>query len=418
MIGVLGLGFVGLTTALGLAEKTGLPVYGWDPNREKTGAIGRGEVPFHEPGLGEALGRQLGKGFLLASSGEEVARRCQVLFFCVGTPQDRTGKADLSMLAGAVADCLPHLEGFTTLVIKSTVPPTTAATVLRPLVEAAGLQVGEKVGLCSNPEFLREGSSWRDFMEPDRIVIGADDPKSLEALLPLYRPFAAPIEAVSLNTAEFAKYLSNTLLATMISFSNELAMTAHALGGIEIKRAFEILHRDRRWKSQWDTPAPMATYAFPGCGFGGYCLPKDTLALARQAAEAGVEPLMLEGALETNRRVMAHTADRIAAAAGDPATPIGVLGLSFKPGSDDIRQTPAAAILAALQAKGYRNLLVWDPLVKAADFEAAYGLGLRCAGSLEEVRDFAQVVAILTGSPEYLPAAHWGKPVVDGRYLL
>jgi UDPglucose 6-dehydrogenase len=266
MITVIGLGFVGLTTALGFCEK-GNKVYGYDINSEKINSLKNKKVPFYEPGLDEALDRHLHHNFEIVDDLSQAVNQSRVVFICVGTPSDDQGKADLKYLFAAVDDIVSHRtdNAFKVLVIKSTVPPSTTAEKVLPYLEQKGLKVGKDMGLANNPEFLREGHSWEDFTQPDRIVTGSSDAKTQQLLNEIYAPFQVPIHAVSLNSGEFIKYLSNTLLAMMISYANEMSMAADAIGDIEVSEAFKILHEDKRW---YGNPAAMASYVYPGCGFG------------------------------------------------------------------------------------------------------------------------------------------------------
>lgn len=279
MITIMGLGFVGLTTGLGFAKK-GFTTYGFDIIPERLNSLKNHKVPFFEPHLEDILKETLGKTFLLDVPFEEAVAKSDAVFFCVGTPEKDDGSADLQYLLAAIEQVINVKTGrFQVLVTKSTVPPSTVSNEVIPFVleklDAAG---DRKAGFASNPEFLREGYCWEDFINPDRIVIGVEDEQSRKILEKLYEPFNAPVHFVNYNTSEFIKYLSNTLLSTMISYSNEMSMIAHAIGDIDIKNAFRILHEDKRW---FGSPAQMKSYVYPGCGYGGYCLPKDTSALAR-----------------------------------------------------------------------------------------------------------------------------------------
>jgi UDPglucose 6-dehydrogenase len=261
-IGVFGLGFVGLTTALGFAEK-GFAVKGYDINAQRLQTIAKGVLPFLEPGLDEALKRHLGRGFCPAPDATEVARECDVLFFCVGTPCDEQSKADLTYLFAALDKILPILPDgrFRVLVVKSTVPPGTAKNKVIPYLREKGFNDDGNFAVANNPEFLREGKCWDDFMHPDRIVCGAQNEQAAALLQAIYASFAAPVHLVSLNTGEFIKYLSNTLLASLISFSNEMSIIADAIGGIDTGLAFHILHEDKRLHG-----SGIVSYIFPGCG--------------------------------------------------------------------------------------------------------------------------------------------------------
>jgi len=263
MILVLGIGFVGLTTALGFAEK-GHSVLGFDIDKSKTAELSSGKTALYEPGLAEALRRHLGVRFNMLSKLPDTADDIQAIFICVETPCKDNGQADLRYVFDALDMLEPMLKSDSfggILVIKSTVPPSTAKTKIIPYLRAKGISVP----VANNPEFLREGLGWDDFINPDRIVCGSEDPISAEILKAIYKDFNAPIIFTSLNTAEFIKYLSNTMLASMISFSNEMCMIAQTIGDISVKQAFEILHMDKRWAD-----ASMKQYVYPGCGFGRF----------------------------------------------------------------------------------------------------------------------------------------------------
>ncbi len=421
MIAVIGLGFVGLATALSFAENR-LQVVGFDVDAHRMEALRAGQLPFHEPGLDAALKRHILDCFTLADGAAAAAANAETIFICVGTPADLTGAADLSHVLAALKAVLhgSDRKKFRTVVIKSTVPPGTTAGRIAPFLRELGWQLGDDIGLANNPEFLREGHAWADVLRPDRIVIGVEDKRSREKLEVLYRDFGAPIHAVSWNTAEFIKYLSNSLLATMISFANDASMIASAIGGVNIKEAFRILHQDRRWFGE---PANMATYVFPGCGFGGYCLPKDTAALAAQARKSGYESPMLAATLAVNEQIGKHVLDHILQNS-TLGKPIGILGLAFKPGSDDVRETPARSIVGGLVDAGF-TVLAYDPL--AGDkFRQTYGapssmqMNLRYANDLTEVSTLADPLVILTAWPEFRERRELfaGHTVLDFRYML
>lgn len=418
MIGVIGLGFVGLTTALGFAHKTPWNVYGYEKDPARRRDLQQGSIPFYEPGLPEHLELYGNKKLFLPDTLEELVRHCRVLFFCVGTPTDEAGTSDLRMLLSAiqeVLDCIPPGE-YKVLVVKSTVPPSTTQREVVGKITAHGLTPGKDIGLANNPEFLREGYSWEDFIRPDRIVVGQYDDRSGLEVAALYEPFGAPIYRVSLSTGEFIKYLSNTLLATLVSYSNEMAMAADAIGGIDLKSAFRILREDRRWSGN---PAPMNSYVHPGCGFGGYCLPKDTQAFIAKAKECGFDTRGLRSTMATNSDIRRHTVQKVETLCTDRNSLIGVLGLSFKPGSDDVRDSTVRHILDGLLADGYANLLAYDPLAMKA-FDSAYRYPIHYAASLREVLDRAEVLVLTTAWPEFLQHAEdiRRKKHVDARYCL
>jgi UDPglucose 6-dehydrogenase len=418
MIGVIGLGFVGLTTATGFAHRTSHPVWGYEKDAARRQVLQRGEVPFHEPGLPEHLRLYLGGKLQLPDSIEALVKNSRVIFICVGTPADEQGKADLTFLRDALREVLRLVQpgDYKVLVVKSTVPPSTTATQVTATVRECGFEPGRDIGIANNPEFLREGCSWEDFIHPDRIVIGQYDDRSGETVEKIYQDFGAPIARVSLNTGEYIKYLSNTLLATLISYSNEMAMAADHIGGIDVRQAFRILHQDRRWSGQ---PAKMSTYAYPGCGFGGYCLPKDTQAFITQSAAHGFETDGLRRVLDINREIRAHTVAKTARLCSSQESVIGILGLSFKPGSDDVRDTPVKYLIEGLLNAGYSKLLAYDPLAMA-EFRRHYRYPIEYAESLNETLDRSEVILLATAWPEFIAAGRTiaAKKYVDARFCL
>ena len=416
MITILGLGFVGLTTGLGFSKK-GFTTYGLDIDSERIAQLQRAEIPFHEPHLQEVLQETSNKTFILDASIEEAVSNSKAIFICVGTPESPDGSADLSILFAAIDQILAvESKEFKTIVIKSTVPPSSLLTRVKPYVEKKISSTGKKIGLASNPEFLREGYCWEDFIEPDRIVIGVEDDESRKILHDLYVPFNAPIHYVSYNTAEYIKYLSNTLLSTMISYSNEMSIIADHIGDIDIPQSFRILHEDKRWSG---TPASMASYVFPGCGYGGYCLPKDTAALHDIAKRHGVEPVMLAGNLKTNDAIKNHVVDKIEANLSK-TTQLGILGLSFKPESDDVRITPAVHIIKKLIEKGYSNIIAYDPVANRAFAKEYPEINIAFSDNIEVLLDQAEAVLILTGWREFKEYKEKinSKRVFDFRYVL
>lgn len=414
MITVLGLGFVGLTTALGFSRK-GFKVYGIDIDTARVARLKKGEVPFYEPGLEEALREELGRRLVLAASLEEAVRNSSVIIICVGTPSNPDGSADLSHLLDAVKEVFAASDPtFKVIVTKSTVPPSTLSTRVKPYVEELSRTQQKPMGLASNPEFLREGHAWDDFMNPDRTVIGVEDEQSKALLDTIYRPFNAPIHYVSYSSAEFIKYLSNTLLSTLISFSNEMAMIATRVGDIDVPEAFRILHEDKRW---FGSPAAMTTYVYPGCGYGGYCLPKDTAAIASLAREHGHVPVMLEGNIQVNEAIKDFVVDQITSAESPDST-IGILGLAFKSGSDDVRDTPSKTIAEKLLAKGYSKIIAYDPIANDA-FAREYDLPIEYSKSLAEIVDRADALVLLTSWSEFREneALLRSRRLFDFRYV-
>ena len=412
---VIGLGFVGLTTALGFAEY-GHMVYGIEADSERLAAIQSGRLPFLEPGLDEALLRHLGHRFRPDVDFEKAVSSSNVIYYCVGTPCGPDGEAELTALFQAIEQTLGAVrdDAFRVLVTKSTIPPSTTMQRIIPYIESHGKHVPEHLGVANNPEFLREGHCWEDFIHADRIVLGCSDRRSENILRELYQSSKSPICVVSLNTGEFIKYLSNAVLACLISFTNEMSLAANALGDIDVARAFRILHMDRRWQT-----GTIRSYFYPGCGYGGYCLPKDTSALCAAAKRTGFDAKILRQVIDTNNAMPEAAAGRIIqAAAGNPDVCIGILGLAFNPGSDDVRDTPSAKIIATLNRTGWRNIIAYDPAA-TENFAACYDLNCRYALSYEQVLASADLLAITTGWPMFRDILNrTNKPVVDCRYML
>lgn len=414
MITVFGLGFVGLTTALGFAH-LGYKVYGVDVDEARKEVLRRGELPFLEPEMREVLQAQMGRNFFVEDQPAKAVADSDYVFYCVGTPYGENGRADLRYLFSALDATLPAgRDGrFRVLVTKSTIPPGTTKEEILPYVQVHAANPG-CFGVANNPEFLREGHCWQDFMGADRIVLGVSDERSKEMLSKLYQPMGVPICCVTTNTGEFIKYLSNTMLATMISYANEMAHVADVIGDIETAEAFRILHMDKRWAG-----CAMTSYVYPGCGYGGYCLPKDTNALLTRVTDKGFRPSILEQVIRTNDERPRTIAEKICMGLSDKDAVIGILGLSFKPGSDDVRDTPAARIIRSLNERGYRHIVAYDPVARDEFCRAYPELEVDMKASMEEVGREAQTIAIVTAWEEFRGAKDWeGKRLVDCRYML
>lgn len=413
MVTVIGLGFVGLTTALGFAE-LGNQVWGFDINKARLNGLRRGKIGFVEPRLEEMLASHVNNRFFLVDDLTAAVEKSEVIFICAGTPCSERGAVDLRQIISAVnsvLEALPLDHQRRVIAVKSTVPPGTCEDVLKPLARNYNLS-DEEVSFVSNPEFLREGCCWEDFMNPSRIVIGTKDQASAQILSSYYSKLDAPVHIVSPQCAEFAKYLSNVMLATMISFSNELAYAAEIFGDIDIIEAFHTLHDDDRVKG-----GGIASYLYPGCGFGGYCLPKDLKAFSSALKERGYSSNLLNGVLQINDDVVERLCDRVAAQMR-PGYSVGVLGLAFKPGTDDVRETPAARIIAGLRKRKVEKILAYDPLA-AENFCISYPeLGLRCVASAEALVSEASIIVIATAWEEFKTLDLSGKKLVDGRYMI
>ncbi|OBZ07883.1 UDP-glucose 6-dehydrogenase [Bacillus sp. FJAT-27264] len=411
---VIGLGFVGVTTALALAEK-GNQVFGFDINEDRVNFLRSGRLPFIEPGLDKALVRHLNRGFNITGDPIAAILESDYIFLCVGTPGKEDGEADLSYIYSAL-DLLTAVDDgkYRVIVLKSTIPPSTTKEKVLPYLKEKGVKLGTHFGLANNPEFLREGKCWEDMMYADRIVCGVSDVKSEEALRSLYSDFETPFFSVSLNTGEFIKYLSNTLLATMISYSNEMAKAADAIGDIQIKEAFKILHKDRRWGD-----ATMSSYVYPGSGYGGYCLPKDIEAMVAKAQSKGYDPKLLKEVVSVNDSMPRYMVGKVISTVRDKTKKIGILGLSFKPESDDVRDSTSAKIIKLLISEGFDNIIAYDPVANQS-FAEHYNMNIEYASSKEEIYLASDILVLVTAWKEFGDVINYidREKLIDCRYFI
>lgn len=361
-IGVIGAGYVGLTTAACFAH-LGHRVICADVDRAKVEALSAGEVSLHEPGLSELVVEGLGTGLLRFVHGSELSD-VDFTFVCVPTPTGVDGAADLSAVEDVLSTSPPGV------VLKSTVPVGTAA---------------RYPGVVSNPEFLREGNAVEDFLRPQRIVVGAQNERAAHEVAELYAAIAAPTVLTDNTSAELVKYASNGFLAVKLSYVNTLAEMCENLGA-DVDGVTEGMRLDDRIGSSCLAPGP---------GWGGSCLPKDTLALLATARAAGVEFATLEGAVSTNWHQPHRVVDRLRTAAGTlDGSRIGLLGLTFKAGTNDLRDSPALAVAQLLAQEG-AELSAYDPCVHA-DLK-----NIAVKPTAAEAADGADALVVLTEWPEF-----------------
>jgi len=430
-IAVIGTGYVGLVSGACLADK-GHEVVCVDQDAAKLARIEAGDAPIHERGLEALLQRHLGGRLRVSGDLAGAVGRSELSLLTVGTPFD--GKAiDVRYVraaSGEVGRALRRCDGFHTVVVKSTVVPGTTDGVVRPLLEqASGKRAGVEFGVGMNPEFLREGSAVADFMDPDRIVYGASDPRALAALDELYAVFpGVDVVRTTNKTAEMIKYTANCLLATLISFSNELANLASELGELDFVEVMRAVHLDRRLSPRLEDGRRLVpgvtSYLEAGCGFGGGCLPKDLKALIAHGRQAGQPMELLRSVSRINEsqpgRLTALLKRHFESLRG---CRVAVLGLAFKPGTSDMRETPAVPLIRSLDREG-ASIVAYDP---AANEEARGWLSdvaIDYAASLEEAVRDAEAVVIVTAWPEFsklgqIVSAMASPPlVVDGRRML
>ncbi|MGE5558996.1 MAG: UDP-glucose dehydrogenase family protein [Bacillota bacterium] len=367
-ISVIGTGYVGLVSGVCLAAK-GHDVIAVDKRREVINRINRTETPIYEPGLDGLLKQTLQNGKLIADCDLRTAvMNSDISLITVGTPC-KGGKIDLSYLEAAAREIgrlLTYKESYHVVCVKSTVVPTTTDTLVKNTLESVSGKKIADFGLAMNPEFLREGKAVEDFMHPDRIVIGAYDARSFETMRKVYDGlFDAPILGVNLRTAEMIKYASNILLADLISYSNEIASVCEQMGGVDVTEVLEGVSLDKRFSPKVDgrlIRPEMNKYLRAGCGFGGSCFPKDVKALVAFAREKGYVPRLMQSVMEINEAQPVRLINRLERALGDlSGKKIALLGVAFKPDTDDVRESPALVMIKYLLEK---NAVVYaaDPV--------------------------------------------------------
>lgn len=344
-LSIVGSGYVGLCTAAGFLKK-GHKVVCIDIDEKKVTKISEGTVPFHEPGIEEVL-RDHKKSFT-ATTNYDALKDTDVTFICVGTPSGEDGSLDTTFVESAAQSIATALEGkdYHTVVVKSTVLPGTTENLTEKIFNK------ESVGIAANPEFLREGRALQDFLKPDRIVIGSNNKKALDILESLYKDFSAPVIRTDIKTAEMIKYASNAMLATRISFANEIGNICKKLG-IDTYDVMHAVGMDPRIGSE---------FLRAGSGFGGSCFPKDISALAAKGKGLGLDMDLLSSVLSVNKKQKTHILNLLKERVPDlSGKRIAVLGLAFNPGTDDVRDSVAIDVIKSLKENG-AVITVYDPM--------------------------------------------------------
>jgi UDPglucose 6-dehydrogenase len=409
---MIGAGYVGLVSGACFAD------FGWtvtcvDKDADRVAKLNRGKIPIYEPGLDDLVERNVAAGRLHFSGClADAVHEAELVFLAVGTPMRRgDGYADLSYIFEAVEEMAPHIDEATVIATKSTVPVGTSREIERRLRE---LRPDLDVAVCSNPEFLREGSAIRDFTHPDRVLIGCDDARARTVMQRLYQPLAlrnAPIVFVSPESAELAKYAANAFLAMKVTFINEIADLCEAVGA-DVQEVANAVGADGRI-------GPKFLHAGPG--YGGSCFPKDVTALIRTAREAKTPLSLVEQVEKINIERKIAMAGRIESAAGGSlrGKTVGVLGVTFKPNTDDMRDAPSLVILPMLQARG-ACIRAYDPQGGANAGELLPDI--EWCDSATEVAENADVLVVLTEWNEFraldlssLRATMRGNVLVDLR---
>ena len=387
-ISIFGLGYVGAVTGACLAE-LGHTIVGVDANPEKVAMINRAQSPIVEAGLEERLQKRVRDGtFRACEDAATAVAETDVAFICVGTPSHTNGNIDLRFVrrvAEQIGKAIAAKESFFTVVVRSTVLPGTVEDIVIPILEEhSGRRAGVDFGVCMNPEFLREGTAIRDFNAPPVTVIGELSSSSGDALVPLYQALKAPIRRVPLRVAEMVKYSANSFHALKIVFANEIGNICKELA-IDSHEVMELFCLDTKLNI---SPA----YLRPGFAFGGSCLPKDLRALNYESRALDVDTPMLTSLLESNRRQILRVINKLRTYKGKR---IGFLGLSFKGGTDDLRESPIVEVIETLLGKGF-EVLIYDRYVSIA----------RLMGSNKEYieREIPHLGSILCDSIEELQA--------------
>jgi UDPglucose 6-dehydrogenase len=412
VIGVVGVGYVGLTTGACLAH-IGHTVVCGDVDEAKIDRLRNGEIPIVEEGLSEIVSEGMSAGRLeFVVGATEVAQRCDIVFICVPTPQDEDGSADLTYIKAASAEIGPVLRDGAIVVNKSTVPVGTTIVVDEVIQR-------DDITVVSHPEFLREGTAVSDFLHPDRVVVGADNREAAEKVAALYSSIDTQVIITDAASAETIKYAANGFLAMKISFVNAVAAMCEAVGA-DVLDVVEGIGSDRRIGREFLRPGP---------GWGGSCFPKDSHALVHVAASHGYDFSMMRGVIEVNieqRERMVRKIQRAAGVDDLTGTTVSVLGLTFKAGTDDLRDSPSLAVIARLRELG-ATVKAFDPTTTGAlsALQESFLDGISVEQSVDDAITGGDVLVILTEWPEFRSlnierarALLAGTAVVDTRNLL
>jgi UDPglucose 6-dehydrogenase len=392
-VAIIGTGYVGLVTGACLAD-FGHLVTCVDSSASRIGALRRGELPIYEPGLAEIVARNVRAGRLQFSTDLGAAVRAStVLFLAVGTPEGGNGEADLSQMALVASQLADHLDGYRVIATKSTVPVGTGAWLQQQLKTRLGASID--FDIVSNPEFLREGSAINDFLRPDRVVIGACSDRAVAIMREIYRPLyliETPIVVTDVESAEMIKYASNAFLAVKIGFMNEIANLCELVGS-DVHMVAKGMGLDKRIGSK---------FLHPGPGYGGSCFPKDTRALAAVGASRGARQRIVEAAVDVNTRQRQIIVDKIdRAVSGVSGRRIAVLGLAFKPNTDDVRESPGLYVCRHLARAG-AEVRAFDPVARDAAADALRDLG-------SDISFAANAYDAITGSDAVVIMTEWNE---------
>jgi UDPglucose 6-dehydrogenase len=388
-IAVVGTGYVGLVVGAALAEN-GNDVVCVDKDGRKIQGLRRGRMPIYEPGLEEMVRRNVGERRLSFSTTlAPGVRKAQIIFIAVGTPQGEDGSADLQHVLGVARELARAMNGYKVIVNKSTVPVGTASKVR----EVIRRETTHPFSVVSNPEFLKQGAAIEDFMKPDRVVIGVEDPRAAELMTELYSPFTrtgAPIMLMDCASAELCKYAANAMLATRISFMNEVANVCERVGA-NVDHVRRAVASDRRIG---------ASFLFPGVGYGGSCFPKDVKAMVSFAGASGYEFQILRAVEAVNESQKVRLVDKMEQHFGAmKGRTVGIWGLAFKPRTDDMREAPAIRIINRLLDLGAK-VQAYDPEAQKTA-KAIFGSRITIASRSYDALVGADALAVVTEWNEF-----------------
>lgn len=428
-VAIVGTGYVGLVSGVCLAAK-GHRVTCVDIKPSVVQKLSDGIPHIHELGLSDLLRSVISSGLFDATTDLfKALELADMIIVAVGTPvSDGGGSIELGYVEATSRDIATYLkftERWIPVVIKSTVLPGTTDTLVKEIIESGSGRVFPNFGLGMNPEFLREGNAVQDFLDPDRIVIGHEDPRTLSMMQELYEPWSCEKVVVNSRTAEFIKYANNILLATQISAVNELANLSAVVGGIDILDVIEGVTLDKRWRPLVDgkrVSPGILSYLIPGCGFGGSCFPKDLKALHAHGHSLGLEMSMLNSVLEVNRRQPSEITRILASEVRDLRDLcILVMGLAFKPGTDDVRESVSVPIIQSLLNSG-ANVLAHDPIAipNFSELLREVPNGLQFVNDWRSSVSTADVIIVTCAWPEYRNLLHCDvaeKVVLDARRM-
>lgn len=428
---IVGTGYVGLVTGISLALLNH-KVFCIDSDGNKISLVKSGKSPFYEPGINAALKKVIKLGNFIATENlEDSVSNCDITIIAVGTPTV-DNKIDLSYIKKAseqIGKALEKTHKYHVVAVKSTVLPGVTGEIIKSILEKNSKKKVGEFGLCMNPEFLREGCALEDALNPDRIVIGQIDEKSGKEFAKIYKKINVPKIFTSLWTAEMIKYTANTLFATLISFSNEIARIAEGIGNVDVLDVWKGVHLDKRLspKNGKAIIKPgVLSYILSGCGFGGSCFPKDIKALSSYSDEIGVETKLIKAVLDINHSQHQRIILLLKKALGKKLTRkrIAILGLSFKPNTDDIRESPAFPIINQL-LKEKAKVICHDPMVYLKNIPKQLSeLSIVLTKSIQEAIEKADAVILVTAWNEYVKLSpqlfkkNMKHPIViDGRRI-